>query len=95
MLSTDIFNNPSVNLIFIGIIALFPVIYPLGTAFLISSYLKNLSLDQKKKAVRKITFYAFFFCVAILFVGPFILQVFGITISIVQLGGGIMICKTG
>lgn len=95
MLNADIFNNPFVNLIFIGIIALFPVINPLGTAFLISSYLKNLSLKQKKIVVRKITFYAFFFCVAILFIGPFILQVFGITISIVQLGGGIMICKTG
>lgn len=95
MFNTDIFNNSFVNLIFIGLIALFPVVNPLGTAFLISSYLKHLSLDQKKKAVRKITLYAFSFCVCILFIGPFILEVFGITISIVQLGGGIMICKTG
>lgn len=95
MLNTDIFSNSFINLVFIGIIALFPVINPLGTAFLISSYLKHLSLDQKKKAVGKITFYAFFFCVCILFIGPFILETFGITISIVQLGGGIMICKTG
>lgn len=95
MLNSDIFNNSFLNLIFIGIIALFPVINPLGSAFLISPYLKNLPLNQKKKAVKKITFYAFSFCVCILFVGPFILQAFGITISIIQLGGGIMICKTG
>ncbi|KGO86623.1 multiple antibiotic resistance (MarC)-like protein [Flavobacterium rivuli WB 3.3-2 = DSM 21788] len=95
MLNGDIFNNSFINLIFIGIIALFPVINPLGSAFLISPYLKNLPLNQKKNAVKKITFYAFSFCVSILFVGPFILQAFGITISIIQLGGGIMICKTG
>lgn len=95
MLNSDIFNNSFVNLIFMGIIALFPVINPLGSAFLISSFLKNVPLSQKKSAVRKITFYSFCFCVSILFIGPFILEAFGISISIIQLGGGIMICKTG
>ncbi|MFC4748079.1 MarC family protein [Flavobacterium branchiicola] len=78
-----------------GIIALFPVVNPFGSAFLISPYLKNLSKSQKKNAVRKITIYTFCFCVSILFMGPFILQAFGISISIIQLGGGIMICKIG
>ncbi len=78
-----------------GIIALFPVINPLGSAFLISSFLKNVPVSQKRNAVKKITFYAFFFCVCILFIGPYILQVFGLSLSIIQLGGGIMICKTG
>jgi len=95
MFNDSIFHNSFVNLIFIGIIALFPVINPLGSAFLISPYLKNLTLAQKKNAVGKITFYAFIFCVSILLIGPFILEAFGITISIIQLGGGIMICKTG
>ncbi|MBJ2127298.1 MarC family protein, partial [Flavobacterium sp. IB48] len=87
MLDANIFNSSFVNLVFMGIIALFPVINPLGSAFLISPYLKNLTPIQKRNAVRKITFYAFGFCVCILFVGPFILQAFGITISIIQLGG--------
>lgn len=78
-----------------ALIALFPVINPFGTAFLISPYLKKLSFEQKKRASRKIAFYSFFFCVVVLFVGPFILEVFGINISIIQLGGGIIICKTG
>lgn len=95
MLNNDIFNNSFVNLIFMGIIALFPVINPLGTAFLISPYLKNLSINEKKAAVRKITFYSFFFCVFIVIIGPFILEIFGITLSIIQIGGGITICKTG
>jgi len=78
-----------------GIIALFPVINPLGSAFLISSFLKNIPVSEKRKAVKKITFYAFFFCVCILFIGPYILRVFGLSLSIIQMGGGIMICKTG
>ena len=84
-----------IHLLFIGIIALFPVINPLGTAFIINPYLSNLSKAQKKKAVTKITLYAFCICTVSLFAGHWILELFGLTIPVIQLGGGIMICKLG
>ena len=84
-----------INLLFIGIIALFPVVNPFGSAFMVSPYLMQLNEAQKKTAVRKITVYAFFICTISLFAGHWILELFGISIPVVQLAGGIMICKMG
>ncbi len=83
------------NLVLIGFIALFPVVNPIGNAFLMSPFFENLSRSEKRIAVRKITFYGFLVCVICLFAGQWILQLFGISIPIVQLAGGIMICKMG
>jgi len=87
--------NTFIHLLFIGIIALFPVVNPLGSAFMVSPYFANLDADQKKKAVKKITFYSFVICTVALFGGHWILEIFGLSIPVIQLGGGIMICKMG
>jgi len=84
-----------VHLLFIGIIALFPVVNPLGSAFIITPYFANLTKEQKRSAVGKITFYAFCICAGALFAGHWILRLFGLTIPVIQLAGGIMICKMG
>lgn len=84
-----------IHLWFIGIISLFPVVNPIGSAFMVLPYLKNLSLPEKRAAVKKITIYAFCICTVSLFAGHWILELFGISIPVVQLAGGIMICKMG
>jgi multiple antibiotic resistance protein len=78
-----------------GIIALFPVVNPIGTAFIVNPYLSDLNKKEKKKAVRQITIYAFSISAVSLFGGHWILELFGITIPVIQLAGGIMICKIG
>ncbi|WP_345211756.1 MarC family protein [Mucilaginibacter gynuensis] len=88
-------DNSFINLIFLGMIALFPVINPIGSAFMVSPYLAHLCPADKRVAVQKITIYAFFICIISLFAGQYILRLFGISMPIVQLGGGIMICKMG
>jgi multiple antibiotic resistance protein len=87
--------HPFVHFLFIGIIALFPVVNPIGSAFIINPYLSNLSEIEKRRAVKKITFYAFSICTIALFAGHWILEIFGISIPVIQLAGGIMICKMG
>ena len=84
-----------IHLLFIGIIALFPVVNPVGSAFIVNPYFTNLTRPQKKNAVKKITLYAFSICIVSLFAGHWILELFGISIPVIQLAGGIMICKTG
>ncbi len=84
-----------VDMLFIGVIALFPVVNPIGSAFIVNPFLSNLPQTEKRKAVTKITLYAFSLCTIAFFVGHWILELFGITIPIVQLAGGIMICKIG
>jgi len=89
------FYESFTHLVFIGIIALFPVVNPVGSAFMISPYFENLTSGEKRKAVGQITFYSFLICTVSLFVGQWILRLFGISIPVVQLAGGIVICKMG
>ncbi|MEX8546572.1 MAG: MarC family protein [Mucilaginibacter sp.] len=89
------FYHSFINLVFIGIIALFPVINPVGSAFIVNPYFLNLNKKDKRKVVQKISLYAFLICVVSLFAGQWILKLFGISIPIIQLAGGIMICKIG
>lgn len=89
------FYESFVHLTFIGIIALFPVVNPIGSAFMVSPYFEHLNRAEKRAAVTTITLYAFLVCMVSLFAGQWILRLFGISIPVVQLAGGIMICKMG
>jgi multiple antibiotic resistance protein len=84
-----------IHLVFIGFVALFPVVNPLGTAFIISPYFAGLTRKERITVVKKITFYSFAICSVTLFVGHWILEIFGLSVPIIQLAGGIMICKIG
>jgi multiple antibiotic resistance protein len=84
-----------VHLLFIGIVALFPVVNPVGTAFVVMPYFAHLDAAGKKRAVGQITFYAFCICTGTLIGGAWILKLFGLSIPVVRLAGGIMICKMG
>src|SRR5580658_3495914 len=91
----EVFYHSFLHLLFIGIIALFPVVNPVGSAFIVNPYLSALNPDEKLRAVKKITLYAFIICTVSLFAGHWILELFGISIPVIQLAGGIMICKMG
>ncbi len=84
-----------IHFVFIGFIALFPVVNPLGTAFIVSPYFSELSDKERISAVKKIVIYVFILCLFVLLSGHWILELFGISVPIIQLAGGIMICKIG
>jgi len=83
------------HLLFISLVALFPVVNPIGSALIVNPYFSNLSKNAKRFAVHKIAIYAFCLCTFFLLTGHLLLTLFGITIPVIQLAGGIMICKTG
>lgn len=84
-----------IQLLFMAVIALFPVVNPVGTAFIVMPYFNDLTGAQRRAAVKKIAFYAFCICTFTLFAGHWILELFGLTIPVIRTAGGIMICKTG
>lgn len=84
-----------IHLVFIGFIALFPVVNPIGSAFIVSPYFSELSRQERIKAVKRIAFYSFGICAFTLFTGHWILELFGLSVPVIQLAGGIMICKIG
>lgn len=84
-----------IHLVFIGFIALFPVVNPIGSAFIVSPFFSELSHKERVKAVKRIVLYAFTICAFTLFIGRWVLELFGLSVPVIQLAGGIMICKIG
>jgi multiple antibiotic resistance protein len=89
------FDLPFLHLIFIGFLSLFPAVNPVGSAFIVDPLLAGLDLAERKSAAKKVAFYCFSICTVSALVGSWILKLFGISIPIVQLAGGIMICRMG
>ena len=86
------------NLIYIFIssfAALFPVVNPIGSGFIINSFIKDLDDDQRKLAIKKIIINCLLIAIGSLAIGHFVLLLFGLAIPVIQVGGGIIICKTG
>jgi len=86
---------PFLHLVFVGFVALFPPVNPPGSALMIDPLLKDLNSAQRKSASFKIALYALLICVTTIFIGSWIFKLFGISLPVVQVAGGILICKMG
>jgi multiple antibiotic resistance protein len=89
------FDFPFLQLIFFGFISLFPAVNPIGSAFIVEPLLGDLSMPERRSASKKVAFYCFAICTVTALIGSWVLKLFGISIPIVQLAGGIMICRMG
>ncbi len=84
-----------VHLVFLGVIALFPVYNPIGTAFVINPLFDGESKENRAKYVMQVAFLVFYFSVVIAFSGHWILKLFGISVPIVRIMGGLVIMNIG
>lgn len=75
--------------------ALFPVLNPLGGAFIILALTLGTPELVYQQLCRKIAINTFVLLVIVLLVGTYILEFFGITIPIVQIGGGLVVAFIG
>ncbi|HEV3421045.1 MAG TPA: MarC family protein [Candidatus Acidoferrum sp.] len=75
--------------------ALFPIVNPLGSAPLFLSLTRYYTADQRKMLSRRIALNSIALIVASYFVGSHILAFFGISIPVVQVGGGLVLASTG
>jgi multiple antibiotic resistance protein len=89
------FDLPFLHTIFIGFLSLFPAVNPVGSAFIIDPLLGNLDYTERKRAAKKIALYCFVICIVSALIGSWIMRLFGISIPIVQLAGGVLICRMG
>lgn len=74
--------------------ALFPVLNPLGNVFIVNGYFVDLNSQQRKIAIRKLVANYVIMGLGALAVGHFLLIMFGLAIPVIQIGGGLLICKT-
>jgi len=88
-------NFPFLQLVFVGFFSLFPAVNPVGSAFIVDPLLTGLNMPERKNAAKKVALYCFIICAVSVLAGSWILKLFGISIPIVQVAGGIMICRMG
>jgi multiple antibiotic resistance protein len=75
--------------------ALFPIVNPLGSSPIFLSLTREYSASTRMILARKVSFNSFFLLVSSFLVGSHILAFFGISIPVVQVGGGLIVISTG
>lgn len=75
--------------------ALFPIVNPLGSSIVFLTLVKGSSAQQINQLAFKISLYVMIMLIIVLFVGSWILKIFGITIPIVLISGGLLLAYVG
>jgi multiple antibiotic resistance protein len=75
--------------------ALFPIVNPLGNAPIFLTLTRGLSGQGRTKLARAIAVNGLVLMVASIFIGTHILGFFGISLPVVQVGGGLVVVSTG
>lgn len=83
------------HLLVSGIIALFAPVNPIGTALVVNPFFEKLDDAARHRAASKVTSYCLSLCLTVLLVGSWFFKLFGISLPVVQLAGGIVICHMG
>lgn len=71
--------------------ALFSIINPFGGAFIFLAATRGMSEPVRTKLARQVATYSFFLLNASMLIGAFVLRVFGISIPVLRVAGGIVI----
>jgi len=75
--------------------ALFPVLNPIGSSVIILSLVNGSSPSELNKLAYKIAAYTAIMLITVLSIGSWVLRLFGITIPIVLIGGGLVLAYIG
>jgi multiple antibiotic resistance protein len=81
--------------LFLFFTALFPIVDPLGGSPIFLVLTREYSSSTRKALSRRIAMNSFFLLVGSYFVGTHILAFFGISLPVVQVGGGLIVISTG
>src|SRR5215831_17540689 len=74
---------------------LFPIVNPLGTAPLFLSYTQSGTPEDRWILSRKVATNSFFLLLGSILIGTHVLSFFGISLPIVQVGGGLVVISAG
>jgi multiple antibiotic resistance protein len=84
-----------IQAIFFSFTALFPIVNPMGAAIIFLTLVKGSSPQQINILATKISIYAVIMLLIVLFVGSWILSIFGVTVPIVLISGGLLLAQVG
>jgi len=73
--------------------ALFPIVNPIGGAPMFLAMTADCTSELQATLAKRIAINAFFLMMASVFVGTYVLEFFGLSVPIVQVAGGIVVCS--
>ena len=77
------------------IAALLPIVNPFGGAPMFLAMTTDVTSELRATLAKKIAINAFILLVASLFIGTYVLEFFGLSVPIVQVAGGVLVCANG
>jgi multiple antibiotic resistance protein len=80
---------------FLVVGALFPIVNPIGDTPIFLSLTRGLSSQARTALARMIAMNSLILIVGSIFIGTYILAFFGISLPVVQVGGGLVVISTG
>jgi multiple antibiotic resistance protein len=81
--------------LFLIVSALFPIVDPLGGSPIFLALTRDYASDARKELSRRIAFNSFYLLVGAYLIGTHILAFFGISLPVVQVGGGLIVISAG
>jgi multiple antibiotic resistance protein len=75
--------------------ALFPVVNPPGSALVFLAMTKRASASTRRTLARRVSINAFFVMAGSLLIGTSILQLYGITVPVLRVAGGLVVAISG
>lgn len=84
-----------INGILLIIGALLPVVNPLGCAPIFLSMTDGCDQSTRSELSRRIAFYSFVLLLGCMLLGSLVLRLFGLSVPIVQVAGGAVVCALG
>jgi multiple antibiotic resistance protein len=81
--------------LFLILSALFPIVDPLGGSPIFLALTREYSSSARKAVSRRIAMNSFFLLVGSYLIGTHVLAFFGISLPVVQVGGGLIVISTG
>ena len=82
-----------VESILIVVAALLPIVNPLGTAPMYLAKTIDLTADEHADLARRVAINCFALLLASLLIGAYVLDFFGLSVPVVQLAGGLVVCS--
>lgn len=92
---SNLLITPLIKSTFLVLTALFPIVNPLGSAPLFLSLTHYYSSEERRLLSRRIALNSMALIVGSYFIGTHILAFFGISLPVVQVGGGLVLVSAG
>jgi multiple antibiotic resistance protein len=85
----------TLNSLILVFAALFPIVNPPGTALLFLAMTRQGSHEDRAWLAKRIALFGFLIITASLYFGAYMLEVFGISVPVLRVAGGIVVTLTG